>query len=80
MSLYQIHKWIHALPESGDKAIVWCPKCDLRAGLDHDISDDGTVTPSLVCPHDGCDFHEWVQLAGWPNSSYAESKLNHDVS
>ena len=31
----------------------------------HAIADDGTVTPSLVCPEDGCDFHEFVKLEGW---------------
>ena len=32
---------------------------------DHEIAADGTVSPSLVCPEDGCDFHEFVKLEGW---------------
>lgn len=31
----------------------------------HTISQDGTVTPSVVCPVDGCGFHEVVRLDGW---------------
>lgn len=31
----------------------------------HAIADDGTVTPSVVCPIEGCGFHEWVKLEGW---------------
>ena len=30
----------------------------------HCIADDGTVSPSLVCPHK-CGFHEFVKLCGW---------------
>jgi hypothetical protein len=32
---------------------------------DHQITDDGTVSPSVVCSHYGCDFHEWIILDGW---------------
>lgn len=35
------------------------------ASLDHTVGDDGTVRPSLVCPADGCGFHEFVKLDGW---------------
>lgn len=31
----------------------------------HAIAEDGTVTPSVVCPIEGCGFHEWVKLEGW---------------
>ncbi len=31
----------------------------------HRIAGDGTVTPSCVCSHDGCSFHEHVRLEGW---------------
>jgi hypothetical protein len=33
--------------------------------LDHEISADGSVSPSLDCPSDGCRFHEDVTLVGW---------------
>jgi len=48
------------------KAFVRCPKCNRVYTLrQHTVADDGTVTPSLVCPHDDCDFHEYVKLEGW---------------
>lgn len=50
------------------RVTVWCPDCGNAATLDHDIADDGTVSPSLVCPHvkhDACGFHEFVKLEGW---------------
>lgn len=31
----------------------------------HQIAPDGAVHPSVVCPHDGCDFHEFVKLENW---------------
>lgn len=47
-------------------ARVWCPECGAEAGLhDHTIADDGTVEPSVICPHPGCSFHEMVKLDGW---------------
>lgn len=45
---------------------VWmrCPDCGELASLeDHTIADDGTVTPSVVCPF--CSFHESVTLDGY---------------
>ena len=30
----------------------------------HSIADDGTVSPSVVCPY-GCEFHEFITLEGW---------------
>ena len=43
-----------------------CPKCDgFISVTNHDISDNGEVNPSLVCPYDGCGFHEWVILENW---------------
>lgn len=42
-----------------------CPGCDLEALLDHDIADDGTVSPSMDCPNDRCDFHANVRLELW---------------
>ena len=65
---FVIEKWMRTKPGDRLNAIVWCPKCDLRLGLTHSISSDGIVSPSLVCTHEGCDFHEHVQLEGWPNA------------
>ena len=50
-------------------ATIVCPKCGrpmaIGIGSDHGIGDDGTVCPSVVCPREGCGFHEFVQLEGW---------------
>lgn len=48
-------------------AVVSCPKCvgGLSLRKNHRILADGTVTPSLVCTHEGCTFHEFVRLEGW---------------
>lgn len=60
-------EWKGLRTESGDRtASVGCPKCGGLASLrDHNIDAGGIVTPSLVCPYEGCDFHEWVRLQGW---------------
>lgn len=31
----------------------------------HTIDENGNVHASVICPHEGCDFHEFVRLAGW---------------
>lgn len=47
-------------------ALACCPGCGKLLSLGrHTIDADGTVTPSLVCPFRGCDFHEFVMLADW---------------
>ena len=46
-------------------AIVRCSNGHIGRLWDHEIASDGVVTPSLVCPEDECDFHEWVKLVGW---------------
>ena len=53
-------------------ASISCPKCGQPASLsDHTIADDGTVPPSLVCPYDGCEFHDYVTLKDWNPSPAA---------
>lgn len=32
----------------------------------HRIGSEGTVSPSVRCRHEGCDFHEFIRLVGWP--------------
>lgn len=47
-------------------ARVACPDCGQSAPIwYHDIAADGTVTPSLICPMDGCSWHVFVTLLGW---------------
>ena len=54
------------IPATTRSAMVCCPGCG-RIGslLDHTIDPDGSVTPSLDCPFEQCDFHEFVKLADW---------------
>jgi hypothetical protein len=33
--------------------------------INHKISSDGTVSPSVICPEKGCDYHEFITLEGW---------------
>ena len=49
----------------GGVVFVTCGECSFRSSLDHDIAGDGTVTPSLECPADGCDWHVNARLEGW---------------
>lgn len=46
-------------------ATVTCPDGHTFTLLDHTIADDGTVSPSVVCPYMGCIFHEFAKLEGW---------------
>lgn len=47
-------------------AILSCPMCRQPAPLsDHTIEPDGMVSPSVVCPFQGCSFHEHLKLIGW---------------
>jgi len=32
----------------------------------HSIGADGAVSPSCLCPEEGCGWHEMVRLQGWP--------------
>ncbi len=47
-------------------ADICCPDCGTVGSLDgHAIDRDGLVSPSVVCPKDGCEFHKWIQLSHW---------------
>lgn len=47
-------------------ALMSCPECGKICSLSqHIIQPDGTVTPSVVCPREGCTFHDYVKLEGW---------------
>jgi hypothetical protein len=37
----------------------------MAALSEHTINEEGVVVPSLVCPEDGCGWHEFVTLVGW---------------
>lgn len=48
----------------GGVVTISCPNCGRIGALDHHVKADGTVSPSLVCPHH-CGFHRQGRLEGW---------------
>lgn len=42
-----------------------CPNGHIGTFDDHLISENGEVSPSVVCPEDDCSFHEWITLADY---------------
>lgn len=50
---------------SAGHVILRCPNGHLGV-LDHEIAEDGTVHPSVVCAREGCDFHDFIRLLHWP--------------
>jgi len=52
-------------PDGHRSANVACGNGHVASLSDHNIAADGTVSPSLVCPAQGCGWHEVVRLIGW---------------
>lgn len=55
--------------------MIRCPSCKgiahiSRAPGAHHIFTTGEVQPSLVCPNDGCSFHEYVILEDWSDGTH----------
>lgn len=47
-------------------AVVCCPYG--HQGLiqpPHQVSDEGVVSPSCICPDDGCPWHDYLTLDDW---------------
>jgi hypothetical protein len=64
----------HNKPASGrpfldhSVALCTCPNghtCSLSNGVHTILDEDGRLSPSYVCPVQGCGFHDWVRLEGW---------------
>ena len=49
---------------AGKYVKVSCPECGAFGSLDHTVADDGTLSPSLVCP-DECGFHVFARLVDY---------------
>jgi len=47
-----------------NQVLLKCPNGHIGV-LDHEIAEDGTVTPSVMCDREGCDFHEMIRLLDW---------------
>lgn len=54
---------VFACPGCGRGATIWRP--EQPPGCHHSIDAAGNVTPSAVCPHQGCAYHEFITLEGW---------------
>jgi hypothetical protein len=51
---------------SGGKWVsLACHECGLQALLNHTVSDNGDVNPSLVCPYEPCTMHVFGTLKDW---------------
>lgn len=46
-------------------ALYVCPRGHVGLLDEHTILADGTVSPSVVCMQDDCDFHDYIRLEGW---------------
>lgn len=49
---------------NGHISTLWSRR-DGKDSTHHTIADDGTVTPSVVCPREKCDWHENIVLVDW---------------
>lgn len=65
-----------AVANGNRTAVCSCPKCGKTFHLaEHHITDEGAVSPSVVCPRVecpnfmACGFHDIVSLAGWVRDS-----------
>lgn len=56
--------WFRTLSLEGFRIRAVCARGHTAALDAHKI---GSVRPSLVCPEDGCDWHAYARLAGWPD-------------
>jgi hypothetical protein len=57
------------LAKPSRRAWAWlvCPGCKRGVSVahNHEVLADGTVTPSFVCTHGGCTYHQCIKLGGW---------------
>lgn len=51
--------------DSHGRVFCCCPGCGQIARLNHDITSDGMLSPSLECPTEGCHFHRFAKLLDW---------------
>ena len=58
--------WKGGTRDGARTASLSCPECGRVASLsDHTIDAAGNVSPSVVCPYQGCTWHVFVKLEGW---------------
>ena len=69
-------RWVYG-PAAATGAVVVCPRCGRGMsvgggapfGSCHAIDAAGAVSPSVVCPHQGCAWHVFARLAGWATAT-----------
>lgn len=64
MILVDSSNWRRAKRDDEDIVVLTCPTCKRMAALDHEINQEGVVSPSVECPYD-CGFHDHIKLVGW---------------
>lgn len=85
---FELTTWKHSVEPYAGKfqvlAIITCPGCQkewILSGKVHRIMADGAVTPSVVCPCEGCGFHEHVKLTKWtPPDWFMQQTMNSFVA
>ncbi len=55
----------HPKTMSRYKATMACSDGHVFTLDGHSVSEDGTLSPSVVCPIAACKFHAYVRLDGW---------------
>lgn len=57
--------WQAEFDVSGWSVDLRCPNGHIgRLGV-HEITTNGRVSPSVICPHEGCGWDENIRLVGW---------------
>jgi hypothetical protein len=69
--------WRHWQNQPGAHSIaICCPKCCRPLCLpNHTVDAGGEVSPSVVCTHPGCAFHEHVALANYKPAGALKADL-----
>lgn len=57
--------WKPIIAQGRRSAIFTCPNGHTGSLHEWEIAGDGTVTPSVDCSPNGCDFHDHIRLLGW---------------
>lgn len=57
--------WQATFHPGGWSVDLRCPSGHIGGLGGHEIAADGKVTPSVICPHEGCGWHVSVRLMGW---------------
>ena len=58
--------WVHKFSRGRQRIVTRCSNGHIGSLDYHAIAADGTVKPSVVCQHNGCNFHEFIKLDDYP--------------